>query len=158
MNPNYTHTITLYNRIRAADTQDRKEKWIRTVISGCFYKAQVNTSLTTQATVSNTYVARIPKNPRYLPYAEFIKKPAGCFTVSLDDIVVEGDRRTPGRDLQHAHHPDRTARLYGRTLPRDRTRQHGSHRLRPRRLGLHLHGLLQAEAQGRRSRQLQEHT
>ena len=52
MNPNYTHTITLYNRIRAADTQDRKEKWIRTVISGCFYKAQVNTSLTTQATVS----------------------------------------------------------------------------------------------------------
>lgn len=90
MNPNYTHTITLYNRIRAANAQDRKEKWIRTVISGCFYKAQVNTSLTTQATVSNTYVARIPKNPRYLPYAEFIKKPAGCFTVSLDDIVVEG--------------------------------------------------------------------
>ena len=35
-------------------------------------------------------MARIPKNPRYLPYAEFIKKPAGCFTVSLDDIVVEG--------------------------------------------------------------------
>lgn len=102
MNPNYTHTITLYNRIRAADTQDRKEKWIRTVISGCFYKAQVNTSLTTQATVSNTYVARIPKNPRYLPYAEFIKKPAGCFTVSL--------HRLPTYALQellscNAYHP-----------------------------------------------------
>ena len=41
MNPNYVYTITLYNRIRAADTKDRKEKWIRTVISGCFYKAQV---------------------------------------------------------------------------------------------------------------------
>lgn len=61
MNPNYVHTITLYNRIRAADTKDRKEKWIRTVISGCFYKAQVNTVLTTQATMSNTYTVRIPK-------------------------------------------------------------------------------------------------
>ena len=90
MNPNYVHTITLYNRIRAADTKDRKEKWIRTVISGCFYKAQVNTVLTTQATVSNTYTVRIPKDSRYLSYPEFLKNPAGHFTVSMDDIVVVG--------------------------------------------------------------------
>ena len=31
MNQNYIFTITLYNRIRAADTPDRKERWIRTV-------------------------------------------------------------------------------------------------------------------------------
>ena len=72
MNPNYVYTITLYNRIRAADTKDRKEKWIRTVISGCFYKAQVNTVLTTQATMSNTYTVRNPKGSRYLSYPEFL--------------------------------------------------------------------------------------
>ena len=33
MNPNYVHTITLYNRIKAADTTDKIEKWIRTVIT-----------------------------------------------------------------------------------------------------------------------------
>lgn len=90
MNPNYVNTITLYNRIRASDTKDRKEKWIRTVISGCFYKALVNTVLTTQATVSNTYTVRIPKDSRYLPYPEFLKNPTGHFTVSMDDIVVAG--------------------------------------------------------------------
>ena len=114
MNPNYVHTITLYNRIRAADTKDRKEKWIRTVISGCFYKAQVNTALTTQATVSNTYTVRIPKDSRYLPYPEFQENPEGHFTVSMDDIVVKGICReeitgTDGHtaaQLLNRHKPD----------------------------------------------------
>lgn len=91
MNPNYVHTITLYNRIRAADTEDKKEHWIKTVLHNCFYKAQVNTSFQgTQASVSGTYVVRIPEDQRYLPYADFIKSPKGHFTVSADDIVVCG--------------------------------------------------------------------
>lgn len=43
MNQNYIHTITLYNRIQAADSEDRKEHWKRTVLLNCFWKAQVNT-------------------------------------------------------------------------------------------------------------------
>lgn len=91
MNPNYVHTITLYNRIKAADTADKKEKWIRTVIPNCSYKAQMNTNLSTQATVSNTYTVRIAQDKRYLPYIEFAQNPTGHFTASMDDIVVLGD-------------------------------------------------------------------
>lgn len=91
MNQNYTHTITLYNRIRAADSKDRKEHWKRIVLHNCFYKSQVNTGFNgTQVSAQNTYVVRIPQDARYLPYADFRKMPEGCFTVSQDDIVVHG--------------------------------------------------------------------
>lgn len=92
MNPNYIHTITLYNRIKAADTKDKKERWIKTVLHNCYYKSKVSTGFSgTQATVDNTYVARIPEDKRYLPYAEFVKHPEGHFTVSADDIVIHGE-------------------------------------------------------------------
>lgn len=92
MNPNYMHTITLYNRIKAADTEDKKEHWTKTVLHNCFYKSQVSTGFSdTHANVSNTYGVRIPKDSRFLPYAEFVKNPKGHFTVSQDDIVIYGD-------------------------------------------------------------------
>lgn len=91
MNPNYVYTITLYNRIRAADAEDGKEHWLKTVIPNCFYKAQISSNFgDTHANVSNTYTVRIPEDRHYLPYAEFIKGPKGHFTVSLDDIVIRG--------------------------------------------------------------------
>ncbi|MGI6068911.1 MAG: DUF6751 family protein [Blautia sp.] len=92
MNQNYNHTITLYNCIKAIDTENKKERWIKTVLHNCFYKSQVNTGFNgTQASVQNTYVVRIPEDKRYLPYAEYIKNPEGHFTVSSGDIVVNGD-------------------------------------------------------------------
>lgn len=92
MNQNYIHTITLYNRIRAADSPDKKEHWFKTVLYNCFWKSVVNTGFhDTQASVRNTYVARIPQDDRYLPYHEFIKSPDGHFTVSQDDVVVCGE-------------------------------------------------------------------
>ena len=91
MNQNYIHTITLYNRIQAADSKDKKEHWKRTVLHNCFWKAQVNTNFnTTQASVQNTYVVRIPKDGRYLTYAEYKDSPEEHFTVSQGDIVMCG--------------------------------------------------------------------
>lgn len=92
MNQNYSHTITIYNCIKAIDTQDKKERWVKTVLHNCFYKSQVNTGFNgTQASVQNTYVVRIPEDERYLPYAEYITDSEGHFTVSSGDIVVHGD-------------------------------------------------------------------
>ena len=83
MNQNYIHTITLYNRIQASDSEDRKEHWKRIVLHNCFWKAQVNTGFNdTQASVQNTYAVRIPKDDRYLPYAEYKNSPEEHFTVS----------------------------------------------------------------------------
>ena len=96
MNQNYIHTITLYNRIQAADSEDRKEHWKRTVLHNCFWKAQVNTSFNgTQASVQNTYVVRIPEDDRYLPYAEYKDSPEEHFTASQGDIVIYGEYLSP---------------------------------------------------------------
>lgn len=91
MNPNYVHTITLYNRIRAADTEDRRERWVRTVLPDCFFKSRIVVGYTgQQAEAGNTYVVRIPQDERYRPYREFAAAPEGYFTLSTGDIVVCG--------------------------------------------------------------------
>lgn len=91
MNDNYCHTITLYNRIRAADSEDRKEHWQRTILHNCFWKSVIGIGYSdTQANVQNTYVVRIPRDERYLPYAQYAKMPDGAFTVSQGDIVIHG--------------------------------------------------------------------
>lgn len=92
MNQNYSHTITLYNRIKAADRNERKERWIKTTLFNCFWKSVVNTGFNgTSSIVDNTYVVRIPEDERYMKYAEFKGDPDGHFTVSQDDIVVLGE-------------------------------------------------------------------
>nr|WP_295278014.1 hypothetical protein [uncultured Blautia sp.] len=120
MNRNYIHTITLYNRIQAADSDDKVERWKKTVLHKCFWKSKISTSFNgTQANVQNTYVVRIPENENYLPYRELIKgkflehdwkdteggvildtsgsaivllkKIIDGFTVSVGDIVVLGE-------------------------------------------------------------------
>lgn len=92
MNQNYIHTITLYNRIQAADSKDKKEHWKRTVLHNCFWKSVINTGFNgTQASVQNTHVVRIPQNDRYLPYSEYKTKPEEFFTVSQGDIVIYGE-------------------------------------------------------------------
>ena len=64
LSPGYVHTLTLYNRIRAADTPDRKERWIRTVLHNCFWKSQIQTGFRdTGVSSQNVYVVRIPEMP-----------------------------------------------------------------------------------------------
>lgn len=91
MNPNYCHTITLYNCLKARDAADKKERWARTVLYGCFYKSSITqTQSDTQVTQQNTYTVRIPQSGDYLPYAEWKDRQTG-FTVSEGDIVVHGE-------------------------------------------------------------------
>ena len=92
MNRNYISTITLYSRVMASFTEDRKEKWIRTVIHNCFWKSQIKTGFSDTAAISqNVYTVRIPEDGRYRPYAEFVRNPGGCFSISQGDIVILGE-------------------------------------------------------------------
>lgn len=94
MNQNYNQTITLYNRIRSADSPDKKEHWRRTVLRDCFWKTVINTGFSgMQASVQNTYVVRIPEDSHYCPYAEYVNSNGGFFTASSGDIVVKGECR-----------------------------------------------------------------
>ena len=79
MNPNYIYTITLYHKIPASE--GKKEHWTRSVFHDCFWKSVVNTGFNgTQASVQNTYVARIPE--------ESCSEP---ISVLQGDIVILGE-------------------------------------------------------------------
>lgn len=79
MNPNYAHTITLYHKIPVAGSE--KEHWVKTVFHNCFWKSVVNTGFNgTQASVQNTYVARIPK-----------ESCNGTLSAQQGDIVILGE-------------------------------------------------------------------
>ena len=39
MNPNYCDTVTIYNRLKAADSPDKKEHWQKTVLERCSYNS-----------------------------------------------------------------------------------------------------------------------
>lgn len=95
MNPNYSHTITLYNCLKAADNPDKKDVWYRHVLTGCYYKAEiVRTDTGTNVKQQNTYTVRIHKSGLYKPYAEWVQLDDAdrkrYFTLHLDDIVVYG--------------------------------------------------------------------
>lgn len=98
MNPNYTHTITLYNCLAAADSTDKKDHWYRYVLPGCYYKAAVTrVDGGTSAKMQNVYTVRIPEDKAFRPYREWCglgdEERKECFTLRLDDIVVAGDCR-----------------------------------------------------------------
>lgn len=81
MNPNYVHTITLYHKTPAAENEDKKEHWVKSVFHNCFWKSVVNTGFNgTQASVQNTYVVRIPK-----------ESCDGTISILQGDIVILGD-------------------------------------------------------------------
>lgn len=96
MNPNYKHTITVYNCLRGKDNPTKKDIWQKTILHNCFYKnviGRVEDGKTSR--MSNVYTARIPESGQYLPYDEWVKKSEDerkqYFTFSLDDIVLNGE-------------------------------------------------------------------
>ena len=97
MNPNYIHTITVFNCLKpAGNPTSMKDTWQKTVLHDCYYKnvmGRVDSEKTSK--MQNVYTARIPKSASYLPYHEWAQKPeaarASYFTFSLGDIVIKGE-------------------------------------------------------------------
>lgn len=95
MNPNYRHTITLYNCLKAADSLDKKEHWYRRELEHCYFKSAITrVDSGTSAGMQNTYTVRIPASDQYLPYVDWAELSEAerekYFTASLDDIVIAG--------------------------------------------------------------------
>ena len=97
MNPNYIHTITVFNCLKAADNPNSmKDTWQKTVLHDCYYKnvmGRVDSEKTSK--MQNVYTARIPKSDSYLPYQEWAQMAEAArtsyFTFSLGDIIVRGE-------------------------------------------------------------------
>nr|WP_296264205.1 DUF6751 family protein [uncultured Merdimonas sp.] len=97
MNPNYIHTITVYNCLRAEDnSSSMKDIWQKTVLHDCYYKNVIGrVDSEKSSSMQNVYTARIPESQAYLPYHEWIElseeSRKSHFTFSLGDIVIKGE-------------------------------------------------------------------
>lgn len=97
MNPNYVHTLTVYNCRRKTDNPaGEQDEWQKTVLHDCYYKNIIGKVDGDKAIrMSNIYTARIPRSEAYLPHQEWARLPQeerrGFFTFSLNDIVVLGE-------------------------------------------------------------------
>lgn len=92
MNPNYTTTVTIYNRLKARDSQNKKDTWWRRVIPDCSWvgKSGIQQKERTDETAKDIYVVRIPENEEYRAYSEWINNPSLYFTLNEGDIIVKG--------------------------------------------------------------------
>src|SRR5450830_1862596 len=80
------------------------------------------------------------------------RPPVGLSRFRLACVFQKRHRAAPGPDFQSLHHPDRAARLHGRTVRRRRPRQHDLAGPEPRHLDLCVAGLFQAAPESRRNR------
>lgn len=118
MNPNYKHTITIYNCLKGEDSATKKDVWYRTVLRNCFYKNVVGqTENGDSLKMSNAYTVRIPVSDKYLTYREWSQKSEGerseYFTCQLGDIIVKGE--CP--DMIAGKAPDTAAQVLQRNKP-----------------------------------------
>lgn len=97
MNPNYIHTITVYNRMKAKDTATKKEEWYKTVIPDCSWRCstediqqQVQSGITNRDQ-KEIYIVRVPRNEKFRSYEEWKKAPAEYFALSKQDIIILGE-------------------------------------------------------------------
>ncbi|MCB7306183.1 hypothetical protein NE683_12330 [Bariatricus massiliensis] len=118
MNPNYTHTITLYNCLRASDNAKKTDVWYRKVIHNCYYKSLIDRVESGKGLqMTNVYTVRIPSSNNYRPYHQWIlldeQDREQFFTLKPDDIVIHGECK----DEIGANHAISSAQLLNKYKP-----------------------------------------
>lgn len=87
----YNDTITIFNKLDGTDTVSGKEEVVKTVLSGCGWYSQAESSVSgTNISIGQKGKVLIPFNKGYLPYDEWKAEQAG-FTMRLSDCVFKGE-------------------------------------------------------------------
>lgn len=90
LTPTFDYTITVLNRYEN-DPETFGDGWKKTIIPLCSWTCQtVRTVNNGNVEIGSSYVVRIPKNPDYKPYKEWLKTLDG-FTLSTGDYVIKGE-------------------------------------------------------------------
>lgn len=85
-----TVTITVLNLISGHDTADGQDFWKKKTIDGCSWVSDISKQqVDAEMQFSQSVTVRIPKQPDYQPYEQFVKDPQG-FTLSVGDYIVKG--------------------------------------------------------------------
>lgn len=109
--PTFDKTVTIFNRLKGIDSTDGLDKWTKTVVQGCSWKAQADRK--TQGNdrqYTTSAVVKVPKNGLYREYSEWKKSQQG-FTFSVGDVVVLGEvaediASESVRDIIQQHKPN----------------------------------------------------
>ena len=86
-------TVTIYNRYE--DAQTNLVSWMRTVVTGCFWKYSGDkVSVGNVVLDTKSVICRIRKNPNFMEKYQWQQLPndemPNYFTIGLGDIIVKG--------------------------------------------------------------------
>lgn len=112
--PTFDHTITVLNRLKGQDAATKQDVWYSTVVENCAFTQEVQRAVNNNVvSVGGTYIARIPKDERYLPYSQWKEHPDGKITFSEGDYIIRGllgedEIPTPNtiQKIYQTHRPD----------------------------------------------------
>lgn len=95
MNPNFNKTVTIYNCLKAKDTEDRKAQWWKKTLHNCSWTGDIKTGQKerTDQTKTPETVVRIPPQETLdcMPYSEWKNSPSSAFTLNAGDVVILGE-------------------------------------------------------------------
>lgn len=90
--PTFDFTITVLNKLSAKDSVTKQDVWYKTVLHNCAFSSEAVKNVTgTTVGVGNTFISRIPKNEKYLPYSEWKNNPDEHFTLNTGDYIIKGE-------------------------------------------------------------------
>ena len=92
--PWWDTTLTIYNKYE--DPQTRVITWYSTVIENCFWKDVGNNVILNDVSLdTNTLLARIPKDARFIEKYQWVDLPADAkaahFTLGVGDLIIKGE-------------------------------------------------------------------
>lgn len=90
--PTFNQTITVVNKLAAADSSTRRDIWYVNVLDNCvFTNKTVESVQGTVASVGNVFLARIPYSDYYLKYKDWINNIDNSYTLNPGDYVFLGE-------------------------------------------------------------------
>lgn len=88
----WVDTVTILNKLDGKDSMTRLDTWKKTVVHGCFFKAQnMRTINGTSASVAQSTICRIPKSENYHPYSVWKNDISDGWTLSPGDYIILGE-------------------------------------------------------------------
>lgn len=114
INPVFTSTITLYNRFVDRSGDKTKTTWHRIVLDNCFFAREAVTNLTGNTLgMADSYICRIPEDNRF---TEVFEGEEGTFSLSPEDIIVEGQIDDVVSDAQGSRVSDLLTKYTGKAF------------------------------------------
>lgn len=88
----YKYTITVLNKLKGQDSATKFDVWYKTVLhNSSFTTTTISNISGTTVSVGGVYTVRVPYDPNYKPYSEWIDDPTEGFTFSIGDIIIKGE-------------------------------------------------------------------